>query len=379
MLSPGHVAAVRHLLDVAGIAVRWSAQEELRPQRVVRLPAAQPGAVSVVVKVADDETQRRALHNEVAALRLLDRLGTGATPRLLADDPASGVLVMEDLGDGPSLATLLLGDDPVAATEAAYRSAASLGSLHAASIGSSDAFAVLRRRIDDAHDLRHDRLLLRGVPIDEGIDRLPPLLAAHSLPPLPPGARSELDDVVGTLTDPGAFLVLSNGDPCPDNERVVPGGSRFFDFEAAGYRHALVDVAHYRIPFPNCWCWRAVPGDVSHGMETSYRTALAAGCGAALDDAAYEPAMVRTTAAWLIWLLHRRLTAATTDGDARSRQRIVHSLTGIAGDGHADAVMPAFTGWVRATLAALGPAWPETGSPAPTYPAFGGPSFVPED
>lgn len=262
VLSADLIAATRHLLDRAGIAMAWSAAEELRPKRVIRLMAAEPdatapmaGAGSVVVKVAD---------------------GDGGT----------GGMVLEDLGDGPSLATLLLGDDPTAAAEGARRSAASLGALHAASIGAAQAFTALRRQPDPGYDPRPQRLLLRGRAADTLIAGLPGLLVEHDLPELRSAASAELAGVVDTLAEPGQFLVLSNGDPCPDNERVGPAGSRFFDFEVAGYRHALADAAHYRLPFPNCWCWRRLPAEVAGAMETAYRTALATACPAAVDDSA---------------------------------------------------------------------------------------------
>ena len=284
------------------------------------------------------------------------------------------MLVLEDLGDGPSLATLLLADDPVVAAGAAERSAASLGALHAATIGRADDFTALRRQADPAYEPVRHRRELRGMPMTERIAGLPDLLSAHGLPGLTPTAPAELDGILATLNEPQPFLVLSNGDPCPDNERVGPAGSRFFDFEAAGYHHALVDVAHYRIPFPNCWCWRRMPAEVTQRMESAYRASLATACPAALDDATYEPALARTTAAWLVWTLHRRLPDAATN--ELFRQRIMSSLTGLTTNPAAGAALPGVTQWADDTVAVLSQRWPQTTLPAPTYPAFGGPPFA---
>ena len=103
--------------------------------------------------------------------------GAGSVVVKVADgDGGTGGMVLEGLGDGPSLATLLLGDDPTAAAEGARRSAASLGALHAASIGAAQAFTALRRQPDPGYDPRPQRLLLRGRAADTLIAGLPGLL-----------------------------------------------------------------------------------------------------------------------------------------------------------------------------------------------------------
>ena len=280
-LSPSHMKVARTLLESAGLPTPVSGEEELRPGRVARLDLA-GSTTSVIVKVSEvgsigdhAEGSAWALHTEWAALTMLADLGLRCSPRVVAADLDEGVLVISDLGDGPSLATLLLGNDADAAATAATRSAASLGAMHAATIGREDSFLAVRGRARTHFDPGRQRVILRGMPIDERIRQLPALLSEHQLPAMSAPARDELDDVIHVLADPGEFCALTHGDPCPDNERVGTSRSQFFDFEAAAFRHALVDAAHYRIPFPNCWCWRSLPPHVASSMESAYRAALA--------------------------------------------------------------------------------------------------------
>jgi hypothetical protein len=64
-------------------------------------------------------------------------------PRFYGGDRARGFFLLEDLGDGGSLADLLLGDDPVRAEQGLLDFAVALGRMHAATIGQTDTFHSL--------------------------------------------------------------------------------------------------------------------------------------------------------------------------------------------------------------------------------------------
>ena len=124
--------------------------------------------------------------------------------------------------------------------------------------------------------------------------------------------------VVDKLAEPGEFLALSPGDPSWTISASPPPVLAGSTSRAAAFRHALVDAAHYRDPFPNCWCWRDLPRDVAAAMEHAYRSELARACPATLDDRRFASEMTVAMAAWPVWTLHRRLppqrTATTRDG-----------------------------------------------------------------
>lgn len=103
--------AERLLREVRGGDLRLRPTHEFREARVARCTVehSRRDADTVIVKVphtgGDGYRGLRSLHNEQAALELLDDVNPGASPCLLAADPSLGVCMLEDLGDGPSLAT----------------------------------------------------------------------------------------------------------------------------------------------------------------------------------------------------------------------------------------------------------------------------------
>lgn len=184
------LSAAEALLGQAlGSWVRLRVVREFRVGRAARDAVAGSESPSVVVKVANPGDAYHGLdtlHNEQASLVLLDRPARGLAPKLLGADPAAGVLVLEDLGDEPSLASCLLGDDPSGARQAAIDTAAGLGALPAATIGHAGEYERLRSSLGDT-DSRAGRVTLRGVNIEQRIADLRALLAAHHLPPPIPG------------------------------------------------------------------------------------------------------------------------------------------------------------------------------------------------
>src|SRR5690606_26468423 len=88
---------------------------------------------------------------------------------------------------------------------------------------------------------------------------------------------SDVQQVDALLAAPGPFRALTHGDPCPDNERLGPGGVVFFDFEAGGYDHAFLDAAYLVMAFPTCWCVGNLPPEVLAEGQAVYRQTLATG------------------------------------------------------------------------------------------------------
>lgn len=107
-------------LGGSGRSIVCRARTSTGPDSGTRLD---PGA-SVIVK--------RFVADPVPSEFARERIGLGSlahTPTLLASDPAHGLLVMGDLGDGPTLADLLLGDSPRTAIEGAGGWAEALGEM----------------------------------------------------------------------------------------------------------------------------------------------------------------------------------------------------------------------------------------------------------
>jgi hypothetical protein len=339
--------------------------EEFRAGRVVRCAVDGDGAgrgETVIVKVAERGEGRvrgiGAIHNEQAALELLGLAGSDVAAGLLASDAESGVLVLEDMGDGPSLATALLGGDEADAEDAAVASARALGTLHAQTIGFAESYYEIRGRLGPI-DREADLFTLRGTDL------------RTCVADLPAGCQSDVDVVLQELAEPEDFLTLSGGDPCPDNGRLGAAGFRFFDFEAASCRHALVDAAHYVMPFPNCWCWRRLPEDLASRMLDTHREELARASVQAADADRYASALARAAGAWAIWTMDRRLPQVPVDEVARTRT--VEALSNFARYAVDHDELPNLRQHCDDLANTISQRWSvtETG----TYPAFGGPPW----
>lgn len=203
------------------------------------------------VLVAKQHKDPAAVACEELALRTLPR---GVGPELIG--VGHGVLVMEDLGSGPSVADLLLGTDSEAARAGLVNWATALGHVAAATAATEQAPGS-----GAARWLRPDT---------EGIvEAMKPLGVAA-----PAGWAEELAGLYWRLeADVQRCFVLS--DACPDNNRVTDQGVRLFDFEASGWGHAAQDASYLLAPFCTCWCVTRLPPDIQAEMIEAYRRSYA--------------------------------------------------------------------------------------------------------
>ena len=329
---------------------------------------------TVIVRVPREGTARSGstgLYNEQAALEYLTEIGSTLTPRFLAGGGAAGFLVTEYLGTHPSLLDLLLGEDTEAAKEGTIAFAQGLGRMHAQTAG-------------QAKD-RKATLPIAHVPVAKHWRQVRDTVTQLKLP-VPQGVDGDIESLTRLLMDTGDCLALSSGDPSVVNCQITSRGVRFFDFEAACFRHALVDATVLRYLYPTgAPPWR-LPHEIALQSESAYRTELAQVCSVAQDDPGYERGMAAASAAWTIIRLARLPKVdAGPDRDSwpllppgwtapvptRSRRRQLVSIleTCIASAHRADA-FKALTAWCERLTDALRERWPEAAEELPLYPAF---------
>ena len=244
-----------------------------------------------------------AYAREVAGLRALDR-----TPDLLATDDEHRILVMTDLGTGPTLADLLLGDDPAAAWDGA------LGWVEA-----------LADALGRSHPTAADT---DGLPAHDTAD------AART------GARRLLDDVLQRPADPTledelaaistldhrdavrdpdlpAADVVSPTDTCPDNAVRTPDGWRFLDLEGATVHHVAYDAAYAAMPFSTCWCVFDLPAGFTDRLLDRFAAALEPHLPAVVREPGWSRAVDLACAAWIL-----AMTGWLIDGADEDRPRV---------------------------------------------------------
>lgn len=261
--------------------------------RLNSAPSTAPRTVILKHVAQGPRESRHGLFNEWAALRFLSQLELDpqASPMFYGGDLQEGVLVLEDLGAGRSLADVLLGSDAATAEATLISFAQALGRMHAASIPRLAEYRRLRAEL--------------GPPGGEAIIKASSLMteferALGSVGLSLHGAADDIRAVVSGVAHPAGFLALVHGDACPSNERLVDQRVVLLDFATAGLRHALLDGVCGRVPFPSCWCARRLPTHIPPLMEEAYRSELVRGCPAAKDDAAFAIAAATATAYWLI-------------------------------------------------------------------------------
>ena len=231
-------------------------------------------------------------------------------PTLVAEDRPEKVVVMSDVGSGPSVADALLGADPGAAERALGCWAEALAEVHRSTKGLRSSFAAAVAERGPSPSAKVDPMpgWLAGVP-----DALRASGAGLEVP-------AEVDGELGTLgagLAGEAWAALSPGDTCPDNN--VMTGTRFalVDFEEAAFRHVAWDLAYLRVPWPSCWCAWGVPEPVASVALGRYFTAMK-GTAIGADRGAFDRMVEQAALAWALvsasWFLPRGLRHDDTIG-----------------------------------------------------------------
>ncbi len=390
-VSPPVLPLVENLLSLRfGTDVRIAAVQDFPYAQVSRctLHAASSAVPpTVIVRVPRHNPARTGLarlRNEQAALTFLGSIGSTLAPRFIAGDTTAGILVTEDLGPDPSLLNLLLGSDMVAARQGLVAFAQGLGTLHAQTAGRASAYHACRAQLGPSDPSAEDAAV--RFHIAESWQRVQDAVAHLHLPP-PHDVDRDIAEVVRTFAAPGPFLALSNGDPSPLNCMIAHGVARFFDFEGATFRHALVDAAVLRYLYPTGGPPWHLPDGMVDQIEQTYREAIAPGCPEIYDDAAYESGMAAASAAWTILRMERLpRVEAGPDRDSwpllpsgwsapiptRSRRhQLVSVIDTFIASARRAGTLELFADWCESLVVALRARWPEATEDLPLlYPAF---------
>jgi hypothetical protein len=285
-------------------------------------------------------------------------------PRFYGGDRAAGFVLLEDLGEGESLADLLQGADPVRAEQALLAFATTLGRMHAATIGREAEYLRRRRALGAPEEAAPEGAAYPR--FREGCEAIGFLLS--------PEVEAEVAAVTAAMRQPGPFRAYTHGDPCPDNTRCADGQLRLLDFEFGAFRHALRDGVYGRILFPTCWCVSRLPPEIAPRMEARYRSELVKGCPEAGDDARFYRAVVEACAHWALETAHWHLPEALKEegkwGLATPRQRLLVRFDLLAGLTEEFGCREPLGAAARAIAARLRALWPPEADAMPVYPAF---------
>jgi hypothetical protein len=323
---------MRDALDAArallpGVTLRDAQQlHDSERSTVWRVRARWPDVdeTTVIVKrfaSADDEWFMR----EAAALAVCP--AHAPTAQIVVENSDPPLVVMTDLGTGPSVADALRGADPQVAAEAVRQWAVAMGRLHRSTLSRRERFrAALGQRCGE--------LLLGESRMSLAADEAAHLLDRHCVAldvTVPPHGLQELRELPRLLSADGA-AAISPDDACPEDNVWVGDRLILVDFEGAQWRHVAWDVAYLTVPWPSCRCSWRMPSDVAARALESYRAELE-------DELPYvREAQFRTDVSaaalgWSListaWYLASALTNEPPDPATPSRRALIlHRLDG---------------------------------------------------
>jgi Ser/Thr protein kinase RdoA (MazF antagonist) len=368
-----HQVARSILSDAWGEPVEVSAAEVVWKRRhVVRL-GTHDGRSAILKRLrrkrSGEEAGRDAFGIELASLEFLGGMPDPVAPRLFGADVAAGILIMEELPPGRSLAHTLLAGDRDGAVADLVSYATALGSLHAWSIGRADEFERARARYSPSADPRPwwvETIASRRAVF---------LRIAAELGAATDGVDGEIDAAVRILGgEPHRGFV--HGDLCPDNVRLCAGGTRIFDFEESSIGSPALDAAYLLAPFPSCWCFASVPESISAPAMSAYLAALTAGGVEVADELRLE--LAAALAGWVAArgnMIERALERDEEWGTTTMRPRLVAWTERFAAVAAATGTFPVMRAIAERLNDRFLSLWPDAIVPA--YPALAGPQHGP--
>lgn len=349
----------------------------------------------VVKKVREDEFAYRPdspdtpnpahwLFNDWAASEFLGRVPSEIplAPRLYAGSRARGLIVLEDLGGGepPDTQHALLGDDPELAEATLLEHVSLISRLHAATAGREPEYARIRRRLgalprpaslfqDPWADARND-----AIPPGEVEEVVKLYLSACERVGVSPRGRvgEEIASVTSAVEGrPGVFLAFCKGDQSMAADYIrLNGLPRLYDFNAAGYRHALVEGMPGRMTWG---CMMRLPARVVRRMDAAYQTQLTRR-HTEISDEMMRRARAEAGARWhILHVVHRLPEALAGDrprGLTTLRQQVIAWLNAFADLSEEFGGTPALGASARRVAERLLKVWPAEAAEMPYYPAF---------
>lgn len=168
-------------------------------------------------------------------------------PVLLAHDIAQRIVVLTDSGDGYTLAELLASSDDTKRVHLLRELGTALGAMHAGTAGREDGYDILFSRMQRNHPEYGESKGLRDNVFRASIIMGLQLLEAADLKS--PAVVSQLAQEAASSLSSSQSRAFTPFDLSPDNI-IVADKIHFLDYEWAGFRNVIFDVACVIAGFP---------------------------------------------------------------------------------------------------------------------------------
>jgi hypothetical protein len=340
---------------------------------IVRLRLADDDRTVVLKRPREKNLARltRGFEAELAALEFLSPMETAVAPRLLGADASAGILIMEDLGPGSSLADSLLADDRGRAEGDLIGYARAIAAMHAWSVGRSGEYAELRARLAGSADVEADVEIAPDWMDAIAGSKEPFLAMAAQLGLATDGVDQEIDSLAALMAGAG-YVGLVHSDLCPDNTHIADGSCRIIDFETSGWGPIALDVAYLLAPFPSCWCFARLPAEAAGPALLAYQDEAAnAGLEFGPD---WEVALTAALAGWVVARgarIGRALEEDRNWGTTTIRPRLLTWMRSFIEAASRTGALPGLCSLAEAIRERLRLRWPD--AVVPDYPALARP------
>ena len=305
------------------------------------------------------------------------------SPKLYGGSREFGLIVLEDLGNGetPNTYDALLGDDPELAEQTLIEHVSLIGQLHAATIGRDEEYKRIRQGLgalpkseklfqDPWADARN-----RPIPaseIEEAIKFYRTAFANLGIRAAA-GASEEIEFVASKVEAcPKQFLAFCKGDQNAAGDYIRQHSKpRLFDFNASGFRHALIEGMPGRFTWG---CMMRIPKRIKPLMDAAYKSQLTQK-HPKITDEIFRRAMIEAGARWHIFhVIHRLPDALNGDrqrGLTTLRQQTFAWLMAFADLYEEFDCLQALGVSARRIVERLRKSWSVEVCDLPYYPAFG--------
>ena len=280
--------------------VEFGEAVELESQHtVLRVPIIQGQGLpeSIVIKRVPEDieygAQKRAL-SEWAGLEFLAKVANSRqfAPRFLGGNAGKLLIVLEDMGNVPTLNRILHESDSASARQALVDYGIFLGTLQGVTYGHETEFKQIQSQLNAEVPPSDSSIDLRGL-LEQFREAFGPVTADYA------GLEKEIINASAAMHDEQIFRTFQHHDAGPHNVLVTESGLRFIDFELAQYGNAFLDMTALRLAFPPFSQGHFLPKAVVIDYENSYRETLSKVIPEILDDSLYSLTLEQACAKWI--------------------------------------------------------------------------------
>lgn len=308
--------------DSLVIRVKVSPNPFLQERTVVikQLPPVTSGDEGGSRDAVDGEAEAiSAMVREVVAYQYTNTLAEEHRPgpQLLAHDIDDRIMVLSDAGDGRNYSDILSTDDDMERAAALRKLGRALGRMHVATADGQEAFDTLNRRQHSRHNLPATGVTDRDVDVAALVDQGLDLLRRSGVAVDP--VVEEFAHEAGRRQSRSRVQAFTPFDLTPDNI-MLADSVVFLDFEWAGFRDIVSDVACVIAGFPHDITTPLLDDEELREFIESWSSEVSAVWPAVREEGRLERALMASLVGWslmsLSLLYHGTLAVIENSGSA---------------------------------------------------------------